>query len=78
MISESELLSALGHAIDDESFNMESSTENTENWDSLGQLGILATVSKLTGGKSDLIDEILTSQTARDLIDILRKNGIVA
>lgn len=78
MINESELLSALGHAILDENFNIESSTENTENWDSLGQLGILATVSKLTGGKSDLIDEVLTCQTARDLIDILRKHGIVA
>lgn len=78
MLNETELLKALGTAIEDESFNIDSSTEMTENWDSLGHLAILATLAKYTGGKSDAIDEIPKAQTAKELIAILKANGLIA
>lgn len=78
MLNETELLTALGTAIEDESFNIDSSTEVTENWDSLGQLAILATLAKFTEGKSDALDEIPKAQTAKELISILRSNGLLA
>lgn len=77
MLNEQELLIALGIAIEDESFNIDSSTEVTENWDSLGQLAILATLAKNTEGKSDEIEEIPKTQSAKELIEILRKNGLI-
>lgn len=77
-MNETELLTALGTAIEDESFNIDSSTEVTENWDSLGQLAILATLAKFTEGKSDALDEIPKAQTAKELISILRSNGLLA
>ena len=78
MLTETELLTALGIAIEDEGFNIDSSTEVTENWDSLGQLAILVTLAKYTEGKSDEIAEIPSAQTAKELISILRANALIA
>jgi hypothetical protein len=78
MLNEKELLTALGIAIEDEGFGIDSSTEVTENWDSLGQLAILATLAKYTEGKSDALDDIPRAQTAKELMSILRANGLIA
>ena len=77
-MNEDTILAAIGIAIEDENFNLNSSTEVTENWDSLGQLAILATLAKFTEGKSDALDEIPKAQTAKELISILRSNGLLA
>lgn len=76
-MNEDTILAAIGIAIEDENFNLNSSTEVTENWDSLGQLAILATLAKLTEGKSDTIVEIPTVQNAKELMEILRVNGLI-
>lgn len=77
MINEQNLIQELSKAIEDTNFNIDSTVDNTENWDSLGQLSILATLAKLTGGKSDSIPEIALAQSMRELLGILRNQGLV-
>jgi len=77
MINEQSLIQELSKAIEDSDFNIDSTVDNTENWDSLGQLSILATLAKLTGGKSDSIPEIALAQSMYELLDVLRNHGIV-
>ena len=77
MINQEDVLKSLALAIDDSNFNLNSTVENTENWDSLGLLAIVSTLSKLTSGRSDNLPELLDVSTALDLINILRENGLV-
>jgi hypothetical protein len=77
MLTESEVLQAIGAAIEDPNFNRESTTENTENWDSLGVLSIFATLSKLTSGKSDQLPQIVNIESAQELMSLLRENHLV-
>ncbi len=77
MINERNLIQELSKAIEDTNFNIDSTVDNTENWDSLGQLSILVTLSKITLGKSDSIPEIALAQSMRELLGILRNQGLV-
>jgi hypothetical protein len=77
MLSQEEVLRLIGIAIGDPNFNIDSTTENTKNWDSLGLLSMLETLTKLTSGKSDKIPEILNVSTASDLVRILRENNLI-
>ena len=70
-------MQAIGIAIEDPTFNVESTTENTENWDSLGVLSIFATLSKLTSGNSDRLPQIVSIESARELVAILRENNLL-
>ena len=60
------------------SINIESSTENVENWDSLGQLKILMSLDNLTEGRSAKINELASIDNIKDYIIILKKYKIVS
>ena len=77
MLQENQVISAIAIAIEDANFNIDSTTENTENWDSLGVLSIVTTLSKLTGGESDAISELASVDSAADLIMLLRESNLV-
>ena len=77
MLEEREVLRAISVALQDPNFDLQSSTENNENWDSLGELTILATLAKLTSGKSDEIPDLFNISSAIELIIKLRENGLV-
>jgi hypothetical protein len=77
MLEEREVLRAISVALQDPNFDLQSSTENNENWDSLGELTILTTLAKLTSGKSDEIPDLFNISSAIELIIKLRENGLV-
>jgi len=77
MLQQEEILKAIGVAIQDPKFNLDSNTENTENWDSLGELAIFTTLAKLTSGKSDDIPDLFDISSAAELVMKLRENGLI-
>jgi hypothetical protein len=76
-MTENELREKLRIAIADPKLNLESTTENTENWDSLGQLSIITTLSRLSAGKTDLIDAHEEIKRMADLIQLLKVNKLI-
>ena len=77
MLSEDKVLKELAFAIEDPKLNIDSTMDNTENWDSLGQLSIYATLAKLTGGETDNIAGIATATTIRQIISELKAHGFI-
>ena len=77
MLSEDDVLKAIGFAIQDPAFSIASKSKDNENWDSLAALSIITTLSKLTMGKSAEFPELLYVQSASEIIHILRKNGLI-
>ena len=69
-MNQKELITALSSSIG-ESLSEDSTTQNSENWDSLGHLSILTTLSKVTDGKSDLIPEISNVQSIQEILLLL-------
>jgi acyl carrier protein len=65
-----ELITALGKSIS-ENLSEDSTTQNSKNWDSLGHLSILTTLSKVTDGRSDLIPEISNVQSIQEILLLL-------
>jgi hypothetical protein len=76
-MTENELLEKLRIAIADPKLNLGSTTDNTENWDSLGQLSIITTLSRLSAGKTDLIVGIEDIKSIEALIALLKVNNII-
>ena len=69
-MNQKELITALSNSIG-ENLSEDSTTQNSENWDSLGHLSILTTLSKVTDGKSDLIPEISNVQSIQEILLLL-------
>ncbi len=59
------------------SININSSQENVENWDSLGQLSILSALDEQSGGKVADIPELAGALSSKEIIDILKDNLLV-
>lgn len=59
------------------SINVDSSSENTENWDSLGQLSILVALDKHFDGKISGISEIAEANSTKDILSTLKENLIL-
>ena len=77
MLNQNEVLKAIGVAIQDPNFNLDSNTDNSENWDSLGELSILTTLAKLTSGLSDDIPDLFNISSAIELMAKLRESGLI-
>tara|TARA_A100001015_G_C14931268_1_gene688542 strand:- start:503 stop:736 length:234 start_codon:yes stop_codon:yes gene_type:complete len=54
-----------------------STVNNTEKWDSLGQLQLLATLDKYTKGKTSKINSLTNADSIKKIINILKKNNIL-
>ncbi len=59
------------------SITIESSPDNVEKWDSLGQLSILSLLDEKTSGKVADIPELAGALSAVEIIDILKENLLV-
>ncbi|HUW88512.1 MAG TPA: hypothetical protein VMW30_09120 [Candidatus Paceibacterota bacterium] len=77
MLSGDEILKELAFAIEESGLNLDSTMDNTENWDSLGQLSIFATLAKLTNGATDKIPGIATATTMRGIFAELKDHGLI-
>jgi acyl carrier protein len=70
-MNEKDIISICSKALK-KKLNTKSSVKNTEEWDSLGQLGILLAMEKATKGKSSKID-LTEVQSIKQLCIKLKK-----
>lgn len=54
-----------------------SSSSNTEKWDSLGQLQLLASLDKYTKGQTSKVNKLANADSVKKILNILRKNKIL-
>ena len=59
------------------SINLESSSENTDLWDSLGQLSILQELDKLFEGKIAAIEEMASADSVATIKSLLQKHSLI-
>ena len=78
-MNEEKLFKAIQLALDlpDGSITLESSTENTEDWDSLGQLSIMQQLDELFEGKVTEIEEFSSADSVVEIMSILQKNSLI-
>ncbi len=78
-MNEEKLLKAIQSALDmPEGFiTLESSSGNTEGWDSLGQLSILQQLDKLYEGKIAAIEEMASADSVATIKSLLQKHSLI-
>ena len=63
-------------SLEPEILNKDSDSENTEDWDSLGQLSILVALDKHFEGKISSISEMAEANSVQKILTILKENSI--
>ena len=78
MINKNQLIEIIAKALNvpKEKINEQSSTENLEEWDSLGHLSILTSIDNYTSGKASKIETLSGCTSLKDLHETLVKNNI--
>ena len=56
----------------EEDINLDSSSDNIDEWDSMSQVLITSEISELTDGKSDDIEELFEATSVKAIIDLLK------
>lgn len=79
MITEQQVLLAIEEALDLErgSLIAESSTENVENWDSLGQISILTALDQMFDGKIAEIHDMAEAESIEKILSLLKSNSLI-
>ena len=79
MVDQNSLIRVIESALElkEDAIDITSSSENTENWDSLGQLSILSALDELYRGKIAEIPEIASANSVKLLVDILKENNLL-
>jgi acyl carrier protein len=72
MITRQALLETLKEVLENEEVGFESNSDNTEGWDSLGQLSILSELDQITNGKSSEIDDFASCMSFEELAEKLK------
>ena len=79
MLNIKELYELVTVAIESERpIDMESSEENTPEWDSLGHLSILSSLDERTSGATSDLDNISEADSIEKLVDILSSNSLLS
>lgn len=78
-MNEGNILKTIQKALDapDGSITIESSSINTESWDSLGQLSILVALDKIFNGRIAEIEEMADADSSSKIIGILRRHALI-
>jgi len=77
-INEKDVLRVIQDALNtDSKLTLDSTSEDVEEWDSLGHLGILAALDKLFGGKTGDIREMGNARSVQEILQILRDNSLI-
>ena len=76
MISEQKVINIVSEVLELENGEITSlsSSENTEQWDSLNHLGILISLDKLLDGQAAKIPELATATSIKEIVTLLNKN----
>lgn len=59
-----------------DNININTNSQNLEEWDSLGHLTILTAIDKATDGKASEIETLASSTSLSEILEILKKNNI--
>ena len=78
MITRQALLEALREVLENEDVGFESNSDNTEGWDSLGQLAILTGLDKITNGESSEINDLAECMSVQQLVETLKSNNLLS
>ena len=77
MITSQALLESIRKALENENVGFESNSENTEGWDSLGQLSILSELDRITDGRSSEIDDLAVCMSVEQLSEKLKSDKLL-
>ena len=74
-----ELYNLIATALDLDINNLsdDTSTDNTQEWDSLGHLSILTALDKSTKGKSGSIKELSSVNSVKKIVEILQDHDLL-
>jgi acyl carrier protein len=77
--STKELIGIIENALDVEenSLTIDSTSDDLEEWDSLGHLGILVTLDECFHGKIAGIEEMATASSVKKILQILNDHSLV-
>lgn len=73
---EEKIINIISDALENPNVNIDSSVDNTTEWDSLGQLGILSALDKASNGKVNNYREFNTASSVKEIIELFNKNNI--
>lgn len=76
MMKKQEVMEALKAALETD-LTEDSCTDNVDEWDSLGQLTILAALNELSGGKTDELTSLSTAESVAEIFDILTAADLI-
>ena len=78
MLNEKKILAIVQDILDEKKkINLNTSSKNSESWDSLNHLKILEKLDKISKGKAGLIAELATADSIKKIISILKKKKII-
>ncbi len=73
---EEKIVNIISDALENPDVNIDSSVDNTTEWDSLGQLGILSALDKASNGQVNNYREFNTASSVKEIIELFSKNNI--
>ncbi len=77
MLTQKKVISIISKSVRQKVDN-KSNANNIENWDSLAQLNILASLDKFTKGKSSKIQQLTDANSVKSIIQILTKKKLIS
>ena len=76
-LNKNQLLQIVGKAIENETIDMNSSIQNTDEWDSLSQLSILTDLDDALEGKVSDIEGIAKVESIKEIFDLLKNHSLI-
>lgn len=77
MLTKKKVISIISKSVRQKVDN-KSNANNIENWDSLAQLNILASLDKFTNGKSSKIQQLTDANSVKSIIQILTTKKLIS
>ncbi len=71
-MKENVIITLVAKSLKNKKINSKSSSSNTEQWDSLGHLNIMASIDKISKGKSSKLD-LTEADSIQKLVKALKK-----
>ena len=77
-MNQDDLCILIKEALDaDDNIDINSSSDNIPEWDSLGQLSVLTALDDATGGKASSLSDLSEATSVTKIVDILKSNEII-
>ena len=77
-MNQDDLCILIKEALDaDDNIDINSSSDNIPEWDSLGHLSVLTALDDATGGKASSLSDLSEATSVTRIVDILKSNEII-